>query len=58
MDNEVTARKKVRTSGKKCKCRPDPSRMFDCDCGTGDSYCLYCLEYLPCQLCAPDQARD
>ena len=33
----------------------DPARMFDCGCGTGDSYCE---EYLPCPECAPCEAEE
>ena len=35
----------------KC-CLPDLTRMFDCDCGSNDSYCVMCGRYLACQLCA------
>jgi hypothetical protein len=33
-------------------CRIDPSRMFDCLCGTNDSYCLVCEEPMSCVYCA------
>ena len=36
----------------------DPARMFDCGCGTGDSYCARCEEYLPCPECAPCEAEE
>ena len=36
----------------------DPARMFDCRCGTGDSYCARCEEYLPCPECAPCEAEE
>ena len=34
------------------KCEADPERMFDCDCGTCDSYCVKCEAYMPCQQCS------
>ena len=30
----------------------DVERIFDCNCGTNDSYCAQCGEYLPCGECA------
>ena len=35
-----------------CKCEPDPERMYDCNCGTNDSYCVKCEAYMPCPHCA------
>ena len=34
------------------KCEPDPERMFDCNCGTNDSYCVSCEAYMVCPHCA------
>ena len=36
----------------KCKCEPDLERMFDCNCGTNDSYCIKCKAYMSCEICA------
>ena len=36
-----------------CMCEPDPERMYDCNCGTNDTYCVSCEAYMPCELCAP-----
>ena len=32
-------------------CIPDPNRMFDCNCGTYDSYCVKCGSYIACVYC-------
>ena len=32
-------------------CVPDPTRMFDCNCGTHDSYCVKCGSYFACVMC-------
>ena len=35
-----------------CEHETDPSRMFDCGCGTNDSYCINCFEPMHCSECA------
>ena len=32
-------------------CIPDPNRVFDCNCGTYDSYCVDCGKYMVCEKC-------
>ena len=34
-------------------CKPDPERMFDCNCGTNASYCINCGEHMDCPHCVP-----
>ena len=33
------------------RCKPDPERMFDCDCGTNASYCIKCGQPMDCPYC-------
>ena len=35
-------------------CIPDPHRIFECNCGTHDSYCKKCGLYMACQECYSD----
>ena len=35
-------------------CVRDCTRLFDCNCGTNDSYCLICEEPMFCPFCADE----
>ena len=35
-----------------CEHEIDQNRMFDCGCGTNDSYCIRCGEVIHCPECA------
>ena len=49
-DNSYDFLKQFAFNNQKC-CEPDPSRMFDCNCGTNDSYCVDCGKYMACVTC-------
>ena len=49
-DNTYDFLKQFAFNNQKC-CEPDPSRMFDCNCGTNDSYCVDCGKYMACEDC-------
>ena len=39
-------------------CVPDRTRMFDCNCGTNDSYCVDCGEVMKCEECEECEECD
>ena len=49
-DNTYDFLKQFAFNNQKC-CVPDPTRMYDCNCGTNDSYCVDCGKYLACEEC-------
>ena len=49
-DNTYDFLKQFAFNNNKC-CVPDASRIFDCNCGTNDSYCVDCGKYMACEEC-------
>ena len=49
-DNTYDFLKQFAFNNQKC-CEPDPTRTYDCNCGTNDSYCVDCGKYMACEDC-------